>query len=798
VIPGYPLPSELVMDDPTRRLCSAIIAGALAPVRLAVIAPGGYGKTALLDLLATTEGAQRWRRGVDAPSLLLVDDAHLLGDKDFDELADLAADSRMGLVVAARPRPRPDGLTALLGRLRGQVVLRPFDRDRVAECLRAIRGAAPSAALVDLVHTQTGGVPGLVHRLAPHLPDGVPDAGVPRAAVEEFRFELDRLSPDALRVLVAAEVGIGEVDLLGGLLDRSPAAVADVLDEVRGTGLLSPAGALLPLGAKVLRELVPAEQRAAVFGRLADLRLSRGGALGDTAVALLRVGASGPSVAAVFEAAATQAEPDIAVRLYAAAAAAGHPVDEVRQAAAEAMSGDLDSALRRADALIAATGSLAAAGIAAAALAHRGQLARSAELYQWSGSALAAIGLAGTGRLDDARTAVKQADGNEPPTLLSGAITALAQGILDSLDDAWPTALSTMVRAAEMLEPVGGTALLPDSPAALGAILAAHSGATTIAEPLLDRAITAKIGGSVLVNRHRLLRAWTAMCRGDGSSAAAMLAETRDLSQRDAQFAIAIEVGIARRGSDLPALRRSWERACATLVRTPVDLYSLLPLGEFAVAAARLNDRDRLAPQLAQAWDLLRRLGNPPLWSTMPHWNCLHAEIIAEQRDAAEFHAEALTATATASPFHAVIAEAAQTWRLVLTGTVDPERVEIVARGLHAAGLGWDAARLAGQAAIRTSDRKAMVSLLDCARVLQGPGLQAAVVEERSGKVRLSERELEVAGLVLDGMTYKQVGDRLFISGKTVEHHMARMRSRLGATSRSDLLAQLRSMLRQS
>ena len=37
-------------------------------------------------------------------------------------------------------------------------------------------------------------------------------------------------------------------------------------------------------------------------------------------------------------------------------------------------------------------------------------------------------------------------------------------------------------------------------------------------------------------------------------------------------------------------------------------------------------------------------------------------------------------------------------------------------------------------------------------------------------------------------------GDRLFISAKTVEHHMARMRQRLGATSRSDLLAQLRAI----
>jgi hypothetical protein len=51
---------------------------------------------------------------------------------------------------------------------------------------------------------------------------------------------------------------------------------------------------------------------------------------------------------------------------------------------------------------------------------------------------------------------------------------------------------------------------------------------------------------------------------------------------------------------------------------------------------------------------------------------------------------------------------------------IDPESVVTAARALHGAGLCWDAARLAGQAAIRTADRKAMVTLLDCARELQG------------------------------------------------------------------------------
>ncbi|WP_048876921.1 helix-turn-helix domain-containing protein, partial [Saccharomonospora saliphila] len=70
-----------------------------------------------------------------------------------------------------------------------------------------------------------------------------------------------------------------------------------------------------------------------------------------------------------------------------------------------------------------------------------------------------------------------------------------------------------------------------------------------------------------------------------------------------------------------------------------------------------------------------------------------------------------------------------------------------------------------------------------------------AAAPARDDAPALSDRERQVAELVVDGMTYKQVGDRLFISAKTVEHHMARMRQRLGATSRADLLAQLRTLL---
>jgi DNA-binding CsgD family transcriptional regulator len=68
----------------------------------------------------------------------------------------------------------------------------------------------------------------------------------------------------------------------------------------------------------------------------------------------------------------------------------------------------------------------------------------------------------------------------------------------------------------------------------------------------------------------------------------------------------------------------------------------------------------------------------------------------------------------------------------------------------------------------------------------------------RSTTAQLSEREREVAELLLLGMPYRDIGAQLFISAKTVEHHVARIRRRLGAESRSEMLSMLRALLAPS
>jgi len=789
---------------------------------VAIQAPGGYGKSLLLRELTRiyrraevrVVDARQDLSLPDGPFVLFLDDAHLLGDERLRQVCMLVEEHRPGLVLAYRPWPRRPALVELLELLRPDgppLVLSPFTVERTAKHL----GVEPDAAAAEYVHALTGGVPRLVDRLAPvaELAGGA----VPPDVLARFRPDLDDLDADLRALLLAAATGLDiPTDLLGALLERTPEAVDDLLAAARATGLVGPDGRLVPVARQAVAALSPAAQRTAVWQRLAELQLARGGAVLPLVRALREAGVDGGGLATMFEAAAEEAligEPALAAELFAVAASGGRPTD-ARRALAATLSGDLDSGLRLADRLVAAEGSpdrAVGAAVSGSALAHRGQLGRSAELYRWSGTtssvSFATIGFIGTGQLDRADDLVPP-DG--PPTLLTGAAALMAGGIRESLAGSATAALSTLVQAAALLEPAGRAVLLPDSPAALATLVALHCGELDTGESVLDRAVTAEMGSALMARRHRLLQGWLQMVRGRTAAAAehrAAATGSASLEPRDLLFAAALDVGIARRNSDLAALHRAWAQAREAVMRHPVDLYSLLPLGELAVAAARLGEQGRIAAHLAEAWRLLDRLGRPPLWTAPLHWSGLHAAIIAEEATTADEHAAALVATAQHSRYGAVVAAAAESWLEILRGAVDPAKVEAAARGLHGAGLWWDGARLAGQAAIRTSDRKAMTALLDCARLLQGSargGGSPAAVQPAVAQVTeaftapveslLSEREQEVADLVLDGLTYRQIGGRLFISAKTVEHHVARMRQRLGCANRGDLLAKLRAM----
>ena len=823
-----------VLDGAARHVLDRVAADPGAPIQLGITAPGGYGKTTLLRALerlyrvAGVPVTILDERPVREDAVVLVDDAHRLDGDRLGVLLRLARSPGVRLAVAYRPWPRPRPLTELTAVLREYgplVALSPYGAEQVIQLLTGA-GIPAEPRLVELLCAQAQGAPALLDRtiaaLRGHRGELVE---IPDAAIAWLRYDLEALEPDVQRYLLAAEAGVGlDLDLLGQLLDRDGDGVAETIAAARATGLVGTDGLPPPLVRRAVAVFSPVEYRVAVRRRLAELQLARGGSVVGLARALLGTGVADPGMAAAFEAAADEAlsgEPALAAQMYAAGVAAGRPVATVatRWARAAALAGDLDAALRIADRVVAAQESpdrADGARTAAAALAHRGQLAHSAELYRWSGpgwaASFAAIGLIGTG---DLTTGADLLDGpvpDGPPTLYAGAAALMARGVRESVTGTPTSALAPLVRATDLLAPAGRTAVLPDSPAALAALVALHTGELALAESLLARAMAAGTGGALMARRHRLLRAWVLMARGEPAEARRQLSAACPrgvtLEPRDWLFAVALDLGLARRDNDPARLHSTWSQAGEAILRHPIDLFMLLPLGEFTICAARLGDLDRMAPHLAEARTLLARLDDPPLWSAPLLWNGLHAAIVAEDPELAADQAAALRAAAKHGPRYAALAGAAECWLEVLAGTVDPATVDAAACGLQAIGMAPDGAALAAQAAVRTTDRKAMVVLLDRARVLQGkpargrppyPGAgPGGPVNAGADLTRLSERELEVASLVVAGLTYKQIGDRLFISPKTIEHHVARMRQRLGCESRADLLARLRGLVAET
>jgi DNA-binding CsgD family transcriptional regulator len=57
----------------------------------------------------------------------------------------------------------------------------------------------------------------------------------------------------------------------------------------------------------------------------------------------------------------------------------------------------------------------------------------------------------------------------------------------------------------------------------------------------------------------------------------------------------------------------------------------------------------------------------------------------------------------------------------------------------------------------------------------------------------LTPQELQIAQLVAEGLSNKQIGERLFLSHRTIASHLYRIFPKLGVTSRAQLAAALRS-----
>lgn len=433
----------------------------------------------------------------------------------------------------------------------------------------------------------------------------------------------------------------------------------------------------------------------------------------------------------------------------------------------------------------------------ATSLAVRGAWRRAAELVAASpgpGSDDRDLAVLAWLAAGDVGTALAAGEGEDRWTAgpRAGRASVLVAGLRASVADDASGCLLSLLEAArlETLEPPAIP--LPEQAGALAAIVAVNLGELDIAADLVTQlpAVTAPW----TERRHRLLAAWVALRRGDWSGGEALVEQLQatpawvDAEPRDRLLAEAVRAGSARRRGDLDTLVTVWRQARTELLRTPPDLLSVAAVGELLLAGARLGDRATVISYRDRVDELLGRAGEPPLWTLPVRWDQVHLAVALDDLPGARGACEALAALPAAGPRVALLGEVAAIWLDALEGRVAADRVQAAAARLADAGLVWEAARLAGAAAIRSEDGVEMRRLLHFARSLPAPASPALV----SGTTELSAREREVAAHLLAGLTYRQIGAQLFIAPKTVEHHVSRIRRKLEAGSRAELLFLLR------
>lgn len=231
------------------------------------------------------------------------------------------------------------------------------------------------------------------------------------------------------------------------------------------------------------------------------------------------------------------------------------------------------------------------------------------------------------------------------------------------------------------------------------------------------------------------------------------------------------------------------------LARQAADLVHAEVLEELLVAAARLRAQRYVSSIVDALDDILGKLGRPAAWAVAIGWIRLQVAVAGEDHAAAAEAARAIADAGGRTERQLAQRSTADRWASSLAGEVDADGVLAAAESLAVAQLPWEASRLVGHAAIRTRDAAAARRLLERARELANPDRASGDGGAAGARAGLSDREAEVARLVVEGRTYREIGVQLYLSPKTVEHHVARIRTKLGANSRAELLAALRNVL---
>lgn len=804
--------------------------------RAYIVGAAGSGKTSLLrhlrDLLSSRGAVFHVLDdrldpvSVPLSEVLIVDGLHLLDEARTEGVLRRALNPDASIVVATRPWPRSSAGSAIARRLGADspsIVLGPATRAEVVDLLEA-QGRTLPPACIDAILALTGGLGWLVacaidaHDTA-RCTDPLGHADLWRSVEAHVSHRLDLI--DDARLAQFLEVLALVRD---GHAGPEGEQVSDLIAQGHAEGLLLRNGTMVPVVRSAIREALP-PQRLADLGADAVDEIAAAVAAGDEPSRAWVRAAGDPRLGASLAERGDhllQTDPARAADLYDLAAKCGFAARDLdlHRAMAAWRVGDLDGASGFVDASWPETDPahrMALADVSAACWAARGMMSTGGDVYSLLPTtddatsikaALAHVAAGSADRLGRSSGAPGGADAPGSLSTLSIAMRELDSGLRASLNVA-PTsrALTHLVRASELHTAARNCDPIPELPAVVAASVALGYGDLATAARVIDGAVAGAQGGQWALRRLLLWQAWMAIQGERPTDARQSLRRAEQLppptSPRDELLRQSVLVSLARRYADMASLEAAWEEAKPGVRHVEVDLFTVLPLSSLICAAARVGDATTLHPHFVSALDILGRLGEPPLWSAHLRWAGVQQGILLNRPEMLKPHARALVAAAAHSPLASAMARAGGVWVAVLGGSVDPDAVEAAGRSLAAAGLAWDGARLAAHGARRTEDRKVSSRLLSCARELHPqdvtprpesaePEAAGATTSPHAVGIALSEREVEVGRLVLEGRTYAEIGEVMFISPRTVEHHVAHIKRRLSVTSRSDLMAKLR------
>jgi len=343
--------------------------------------------------------------------------------------------------------------------------------------------------------------------------------------------------------------------------------------------------------------------------------------------------------------------------------------------------------------------------------------------------------------------------------------------------------------------------------------------ATAVGEPVLAMDFFTRAEASLRQQGRLGLLAQVLVCRvsaaielGEWRAAESDVDEGRRLAQETGQ-PVWITASFAL-GAIVTALRGHYEQAQAMADRVEHDAGAKLT---DLLANAQLARGFSLVAvgQYDQAYDQLRRMfdtGDPTSHPTERYHAVMflaEAAVHADRVDDARAVVAALTDEARLTP-SATLARQLTYARAVLADPDDAEAAFVTALAADLSRWRWLRARLELEygkwlrrqrrvadsrrplrSALATFDLVGAVSWAEQARAELRAAGERTATRRRVAHDSLSAQELQIATLAAEGLSNREIGERLYLSPRTVGSHLYRVFPKLDITSRSQLAARL-------